>query len=447
MKKLLATIALVVLYFTLPVLVFAQDVAPTTSPTPEDITIKAYPATPPEILLSGKDKGSQLSGEIIVDLTEIPTSAVVLDIELSFTQTGTSEGLLKILNKRSLSIIDSIALGKEGQKTTSRVDTTVEDWITKPDNNFGLILQSSELGASSEVTLSEISFSIEYYVPDKTNPVIIKSEVTRVNEFTVNLKWETDEPVIVYANYGKTSNYDKQTETTIEYTKMGNMTLTDLSENITYHYKLTATDPSGNKTETANTVFTTNSGQSNSQTPSGTGVLAPRLLNHEITTEGNQYEVQLAWSKSETENITGYIIFKNVGDAEYSELSRLDQSVTRFGDNRVEHGKTYNYYVVAYSGSSQSGRSPVSSVSIPQNSGVLGLGSILDKGNSNVAIFLILSGMSIVLSVAYFISKKVKLNMAYNEKMTRHARLHNVLHDPNYYINGYEDAVIEKVNE
>jgi hypothetical protein len=446
MRKLFNALAIVILLSQFNLIANAQEVEPTATPAPEEIVNKEVLSTPADILVSGANKSNQLSGEIIADLTEIPQSAEILDVELTFDQTGTSEGILKLLNKRSFSIIDSISLGREGAKATTRIDTTVKEWITSPEKNFGLVFQTSELGEDNEVNFSNITFKFEYYLPDRTNPEITKLEIKTIDAFTVKVTWETNEPVLVTAKFGKTSNYDKEVTGEVEYKDAGVVLLTGLSENITYHMKFFAKDSSGNTTETGNTVFTTNSGTT-SGIAENESVLAPRLLNYELIPDRNHYNVELAWSKSESSNITGYVLFRNTGDGEYSEYSRFDSVVTRYTDMKLESDTTYSYYVIAYSGTVQSGRSPVVQVKVPVSANILGIDSMFERGNSNLAVFFILSGFAILLGASYFMWKKVKLNMAYNEKINRHSRLHNVLHDPDYFINGYEDSVIEKVND
>lgn len=447
MRKVISLFSIVIILSQSFLTANAQGIDPSVTPALEDITLKEFPTTPPEVLFSGADKANQLSGEIVVDLTEIPSSAEILDIDLTFTQTGTSEGILKLLNKRSFSIIDSISLGREGTKSTTRVDTTIKEWIANPEKNFGLVLQTSELGDDTEVIFKDIKFHIEYYLPDKEKPEITKLEIKILDSSTAEVLWEVNEPVTVKAKFGKTSNYDKEILGEISVAESGKLRLTELSENITYHMRFFATDASGNTSETANTVFTTNNGSTTNGVIENEAVLAPRLLNHEILTQEKGYAVDLAWSKSETPNITGYVLYRNTGDGEYSEYSRFDSVVTRYTDTKVEPETTYSYYVVAYSGTVQSSRSPVTQVTLPEGSSILGLTNVFDGRNSNLALFFLLSGFSTLLGVSYFVWKKLKANMAYNEKINRHARLHNVLHDPDYYINGYEDSVIEKVND
>lgn len=446
MRKLFNALVIVVLLSQFSLVATAQEIQPTNTIAPQEIIIKDFMATPTEIVVSGANKSNQSSGEIIADLTEIPAGAEILDIELTFNQTGASEGILKLLNKRSFSIIDSISLGREGAKTTTRVDTTVKEWISSPEKNFGLVFQTSELGADNEVAFSDIKLTIEYYLPDKTKPEITKLEIKTIDAFTVQVRWQTNEPVTVNVKYGKTSNYDKEIAGELKFEDNGGVVLSGLSENITYHMKFFATDSSGNTNETGNSIFTTNSGTTN-VTNENQSVLAPRLLNYEIVADRNHFNVELAWSKSESTNITGYVLYRNIGDGEYSEYSRFDSVVTRYTDTKLESNTTYSYYVIAYSGTVQSSRSPVVQVKVPESSNVLGIDSMFERGNSNLAIFFVLSGFAMLLGVSYFVWKKVRLNMAYNEKINRHSRLHNVLHDPDYYINGYEDSVIEKVGD
>lgn len=408
-----------------------------------EIMTISIPMTPKDIVLQGRDKGGQLSAEVSVDLSEVPPTAQMEKVALTYTQVGISSGIMRILDRRSISIIDSTALGQEGERSTKRVDSLIQDWVKNPDNNLGFIFQTSELETTAEIKLTGLTLNLEYSVPDKINPEILKLELSVVNQTTVRIVWETDEPVVVMAEFGKTSNYDRKTDKTIEYKTTDVLEISDLSPDLTYHLRFVATDTSGNVSRSQNTIFTTNDGSSTSTIPTSSGLLPPRLLNSELRSTPNGYVVDLAWSQTTSENIMGYILFRNLKDGPYSELARLDKSVTRYTDSKVEAGGVYGYHVVSYSGTEQSSRSPVETVTIP-NSGVLGINSILLEGNRGLAIFFILAGLLILFGIFYFFRKRIQANIAYNEKLNRHQRLHNVLHDPDYYINGYEDAVMDK---
>lgn len=439
MKNLFYTISTIILASLLALPVNAQ----TPTPTPEEATtIISIPFDPEDVSLQGRNKGSKLSAEISINLEELPPTAVVVNASMDYVQTGISAGLMRVLDKRSVSIVDSVALGQEGSKSTSRVDSLIQDWIKNPENNLGFIFQTSELEPDAEVGLGGLKLTLEYSVPDKTNPEITKLELAVINQSAVRLTWETNEPVVVFAEYGKTSNYDRKTEKSVEYKDSDVLLIEDLSSDLTYHLQFNATDTSGNTTRSQNMIFTTNSGDISNQ-GSSSGLLAPRLLNSELRSSSGRHVVDLAWSASGSEDIMGYLVYRNLGDGPYSELSRLDKSVTRYSDTKAEPGALYNYYVVAYSGTEQSSKSPVITVEVP-GSGVLGLNTMFQEGNHTLAVFFMVSGLLILFGIFYFFRKKIQSNIAYNEKLNRHQRLHNYLHDPEYYINGYEDAVIDK---
>jgi len=414
-----------------------------TTPEEADNTIISIPMSPTEIVLQGRDKGGRLSGEVGVDLSEIPPTAQIVKVSMNYIQAGISSGIMRILDRRSISIVDSTALGQEGEKSTNRVDSLIQDWVKNPDNNLGFIFQTSELEPDIEIKLTNFTINLEYGVPDKTNPEILKLDLSIVDQATAKIDWKTDEPVIVMAEFGKTSNYDRKTERTTEYKISDTLVIQDLSPDLTYHLQLVATDTSGNTSRSENIIFTTNKNPSNSTTSITRGLLPPRLLNSELRSTPNGYVVDLAWSPATSETIMGYIVFRTLGNGPYEELTRLDKSVTRYTDSKVESGGVYRYHVVSYSGTEQSSKSPIETVTIP-NSSVLGIDSILKKGNQKLAIFFIMAGLLMLFGIFYFFRKKIKANIAYNEKLSRHQRLHNVLHDPDYYINGYEDAIIEQ---
>ena len=399
---------------------------------------------PTEINFLGRDNGGRLSSELGVVLEEIPPTADILSLNLTYTQKGVSSGILRILDKRSLSILDSISLGREGERVTSRIDSIVQDWIKNPSNNFGLIFQTSELENDANVKLETLSITIEYTVPDKTSPQILEFSGQILRPGVIRVFWEADEPVKGIVSYGKTSLYDRSSDSTDEFAELGEIILEDLSPNLTYHVQLTLTDQSGNLTKSDNLVIEANSGIRVEISENQQNLIAPRLFNVELQEEGGKHTVELAWSKSESVGFTGYIIYRNLKDGAFSEIARLSSEVTRYSDPKVEPGNTYSYYVVAYSGLSQSSRSPVQTIEIPQ-SGVLGVGSILSEGNRLMLSVLVGSALVFMAAITYLVRKKIQNSINYNKSFKRKARLHNVLHDPNYYASSYEDSVIDKI--
>lgn len=440
MSKFICLITAIFLALTsvFPYVVNAQ----TPTPEPNESREVSFKSKPSVVTFFRTSDDSSLSTEIKFDLKSVPKKALVEEASLNFTQDGTSSGILKIIDKTNGEIVDSLAMGTEGKRSSDRIDTISQSWISTPAENFGLIFQTSELEVDKEVILENIKLDITYYVPDKTPPEILKLDLEVINENTVNVVWETNEDTKVFVNYGKTSNYGQETPKTSEFAKEGNILITDLNSNITYHMQFVAEDEAENVTESSNSTFSTSNEPSTSNIVSSSGVLPPRLLNLELGSTPEGFKVDLAWSKSDSETIDGYIIYRNMGDDPYIELARLDSSVIRYTDVKVDAGANYSYYVVSYLGIEESSRSPVETVTVP-NVSVLGLNDFFASGNKNLAILLICSGFAILLAIAYFITKRLKENMEYNEKINRHSRLHNYLHDPDYYINDFEDRIIE----
>ncbi len=449
MRKLLSLIFFVVFSFSLAGTTIAQEVTTTPVPTPtnEMLLNKSFPADKAEVKFSGKDQGNVTTAEILFDLKEIPVNARILDTEFTFTQTGTSLGLVKIIDKRSGSYIDSVPTGSEGLKNTSRIDSYIKEWVSKPENNLGLELHTDGLEDDKVVAFTLLALNIEYIVPDSTAPQITKLDLKVVNETTIRIDWETDEPVVAFAEYGKTSNYDRKTVPAVEFALKGSIEIAELGPSVTYHLLFTAKDSSDNTTKSKNTTFSTNSTQTINPAIQTSGVLPPRILNIEITLQGRYPQVDLAWSKSESPIIDGYVVYRNIGDGEFLELARLDKGVTRYSDTKVVSDTSYNYYVVTYLEAQQSSRSPIQSANVQKTDGVLGLESIVTSSNSGIGIFFILARGLIILGSGYFVNKRIRANIAYNQNLARPSRLHNYLHDPDYYTNGrFEESVIEKVD-
>ncbi len=446
MKKFLLLILISFYLLISPDNLSAQQAEITPSPIPpgEVLINQSFPADKSEVRFTTTTSNQGVTTDLAFDLKEIPSNAKILDTDFVFTQSGTGRGLVKIIDKRTGSFIDSLPFSEEGIKKTSRVDSIIKSWVLTPENNMGITLQSDGLEENSNIVLNLFAINIEYITLDTISPTILKLDLKVINESSISIDWETNEPVATYVEYGKTSNYDKKTEPNIAYAAEGLIEIAGLSPNITYHLRFTASDSSGNKILSNNTTFTTNSVQTITPSIQHVGLLPPRILNFEIVSQGNAQQIDLAWTKSDSDDLDGYIVFRNTSDGEFSEITRIEKTVNRYSDTKVVGGTIYHYFVVSYRGNEQSSRSPLQTVTLPKQEGILGLESIVTSDNSGLGVFFILAGILIILGSGYLIKKRIRTNIAYNRSLTSQSRLHNYLHDPQYYINGnFEDSIIQ----
>jgi serine protease len=92
--------------------------------------------------------------------------------------------------------------------------------------------------------------------PDITPPVISNVQAVDITHNSARITWTTDEPATSVVYYGLTTGYGN-TESVGGYTTSHSVTLTGLTSETLYHYKVESTDPSSNTSQSGDYTFTT----------------------------------------------------------------------------------------------------------------------------------------------------------------------------------------------
>lgn len=412
----------------------------------EDIvTLKGEPE---EFNLIGEDIGNIPSGETFFDLRDIPDNATVTFAELTYNQSGISDGLVQLIDKLDLSIADSKALNTEGTRTSKRIITLVQGWISKPEDNFGLLFQTSGMSGTADIIIADISLSLTYEIPDNKKPKILKVRVENTTSTTALISWDTNEVTKGVVEYGKTSNYDQQTTISKRYKLTNSVLLTDLNPGVSYHFRLEVTDKSGNTQNYLDQTFITSIdrkdilGQSEIIVdPSVLG--SPERFNVELINTDTDFKIELAWSDSKTSQYDGYIIYRSTDIKDnYDEYYRIPSSQTRYSDESIESEHTYHYFVRTYRENVISQKSPEQSIFVPQPKRANNFLKTVDNSNDDlVQKVMILSALlgSIIFSIYLFLKviKKVTKN---NVNGSAKKGFKNVLKDPEYYTADFEST-------
>lgn len=432
----------------------AQVVITIPTPTAEvkaesEIQVATIEAQPSAFSLSGSGQSNVPTYEVKLPLESIPTESEITEVSLNFAQLGVSTGIIKLVDIRTSNVIDSMSLGTEGQRSSTRIENIAQDWITYPSRNFGLLFQTVDLASDAEVAISNLNLTISYIVPDVTDPTIQSVTIEPIDASSVRVRWVASEKVIGYIKYGKTSEYNQETTSTVSFTETDTLVLTNLNPNNNYHYRLIVTDRSGNKARSQNAVFSTTT-----RTQGGSEIIElnnpliapPRLFTVEPSSSFESNSALLSWSQSSTPSIDGYTIYRSVGTEDrFSEYVKVQNDKTSFDDTNVTPGSVYYYYIVSYRGPSESSKSPIKEIKIPNtNKSVLGVSdSVL--GDPSFETILILAGASgISLGFIYFSYKRVRLKVERAKEAERQKRLVNVLRDPNYFLSEFEESIIDE---
>lgn len=381
------------------------------------------------------------------DFTEVPISAEVSQVAFTYDQINKSTGIVQLIDQNSTSIIDSATLNSPGSKTSLRFNSTVQGWINNPESNQGLVFKASGLENNDEVVFSNLSFEITYTVPDKEAPEAIYLFVDTKSDSSVEIKWRANEPVVVKVEYGKTIKSLSSQGFSSEYLDSDSLLIKGLTPGVTYHYKLTLKDTSGNITETEISNFQTSLGVQRVlgelQTIADPSVLAPpELLNLEPVVQSDEYHLDLAWSHSTTNDFDGYIIFRSTNNkTDYQEYHRTAADVSFFIDDSVEPEQTYYYFVRAYKDNLISEKSPEKGLFMPPLPDDVNEGSSTTTTNNifSVTVLIIAAIAGFILVTVYGLSKVIKkVTSRKTKKMKSGYGLKNVLRDPEYYTADFE---------
>lgn len=130
-------------------------------------------------------------------------------------------------------------------------------------------------------------------------PTISEVAVTAITANRATITWETDEPAAGQVEYGETDDYDSTSDWATELTTSHSVTLTALSPEATYHYRVKAKNEAGNVSSSSDRELTT----------TGQFTVSDLIVN---PTEVQQYE-----------GVTATAQVKNNGEDECDYIARL----------------------------------------------------------------------------------------------------------------------------
>ncbi len=107
---------------------------------------------------------------------------------------------------------------------------------------------NGNLSASSDATFT---------TGDATAPVLSGVSVSATTDHSATIKWSTDEPTTAQVKYGTTTAYGSSSSLSTTLSTSHEVTLSGLSANITYHFKVESKDGSGNISVSADATLTT----------------------------------------------------------------------------------------------------------------------------------------------------------------------------------------------
>jgi hypothetical protein len=191
--------------------------------------------------------------------------------------------------------------------TTINVNQQINDgqWNILGTHAFSgtaIVIIGSEAGCS---TCADALRLVHINTPtDSTPPVISNIQVTSVSDTTAEVTWTTDEPSDSIVQYGTTSGSYPSSENSPNLVTSHSITLTGLTDNTTYYFRVGSTDGSGNgPTISSESGFTTNP---------ALDTTAPTISNVQVTSI-TQTTATISWTTNEPSD----------SEVQYDSASRL----------------------------------------------------------------------------------------------------------------------------
>jgi len=116
-------------------------------------------------------------------------------------------------------------------------------------------------GTSTTITVTmDSDKTLTAHFADITAPVISEVRVTNVTESSTSITWATNEPATSQVECGKTSGYGLRTPLNDNLVTSHSVTLSDLEQNTTYHFRVRSKDATGNEGMSGDFTLTTSKG-------------------------------------------------------------------------------------------------------------------------------------------------------------------------------------------
>lgn len=168
-------------------------------------------------------------------------------------------------------------------------------WSACQSNNTQTrtVTSFSPAGCSGAPNLTQ---SCSYVAPDTTPPAISTPAVSVITN-SAAISFTTNENSNSYIQYGLTASYGQQTQTTSNSTNFS-ITISNLSSNTGYNYRIISTDSLGNTNQSINYAFTTNQATTPDTTP-------PADIANFSASNITQTSAKLNWTASGDDGQTG----------------------------------------------------------------------------------------------------------------------------------------------
>ncbi len=267
--------------------------------------------------------GETISSEVFI------TTAQQVDLDppqilpgtITYSVSETQASISWVTNELATSRVDygtTTALGMTRTDATPKTQHTVVLTNLLPGTQYSFRVASTDTRGNGPTQSAVLTLTTAAQA-DLTPPVISNVRITSLGTNAVAVAWNTDEPADTFIEYGTTTAYGRTFHDPVAKTSHS-ATLTNLSLNTQYNYKIVATDRAENQQEDVNRTVTT------AAIADTEGPVPPAA----ITPIPGSRRVALRWNPSTSDDIASYIVYRNgaVIASGIADTAHVDLSVT-----------------------------------------------------------------------------------------------------------------------
>jgi len=143
-----------------------------------------------------------------------------------------------------------------------------QSWVNSAATNYGALIKQDTESAGNDIKVFYAAdyagdashrpkLVIEWLGNDATGPHIDEVRAEDINQTGATIKWSTDENSDSQVEYGTTTSYGSLTALDPAWVNQHAVSLSTLTADTVFHYRVRSTDPSGNETISGDHVFQT----------------------------------------------------------------------------------------------------------------------------------------------------------------------------------------------
>jgi len=197
-------------------------------------------------------------GDIVAPETPVITTLDVTVDADTYTIAGTAGADLPSDGNRTITVYNNGVVMGSLVLSTGQTDWSFVATLNQNSSNTFTAYSTDEAGntsaASNSVMITEADAPTP---PDTTAPVISSVQTSSIGISSVTITWTTDEASSSQVEYGATSSYGSSTVVDATPTTSHSVTITGLSADTTYHFRVLSVDASANSGVSDDNIFST----------------------------------------------------------------------------------------------------------------------------------------------------------------------------------------------